>query len=764
MNKIYKYTFLIIALLTVVPALAQTDPMVTETDNLWMKKTVKDNENGTYTLNLQTYVRGTGQITKSIRPCDIALVLDFSSSMNSNKLTSKTTEIKEALPVGTTISTDRTYKIVINNNEYYLKCFKNNNKYYYRYNKDAAPTAYNRGTQLGSSSYSSLQAVASSGAFSNIYFYQAAEEKEMSRLEALKAAVCQFIKTVYENSPTEANQYHKISIIPFSSGNATVIKQHFTDVNSSTYVGMMDNVVSMNYDTGTRADKGLELAIQEFNNNGREGTPKIVVFFTDGVPTRSGSAATDFNVHMGAKAVQYAYTLKQNDVKIFSVALFKSNYETIYIRRYLNFTSSNYPDKTFDKLPDSSSQDSEGNPVTTISEDNSYFNYGVMNDGSDGAEAAHDYYKLSTGSDLSEIFADIAESASTSGEAFAEISSTSAVVLDALTNKFKLPANTKAKDINVYTCSVDEESTETDIDNVPWKKDGSGKEVWDEWKPWAATGSTKTIDDFIRITRSGSEDTSITGVEAEGDMLEVTGYDFATYYVGPVKDESDNVVGWHGQKLIIEFIIETDPANVGGLSMITNDGISGLYGKDKNGNYIVVKDGEQEAKYKQPTVNLPYIKIIKKGLKVGESALFRVTKVTEAYSNVAVTDGTAYTADVIITRATESQNDDNAPYAILKLVYTGDYKVEELPWAWAYTHQGPKWGHLSTVEATSDTKFLEFTFTNSTNSDAPEHAESFVPNNMSVSRRVGDPKTGSTEGGSSDDETGGDDGETDFGN
>lgn len=759
MNKIYKYTFLIIALLTVVPALAQTDPSVTETDNLWMKKTVKDNQNGTYTLNLQTYVRGSGQITSKIEPCDIVLVMDLSSSMTSNYVYVKNSQVKarESLYYSSYYIYEKDGKT------YYLNGFrsgsKNNYKYTFVYKEYGYPTNKGDGTILAESSSQYYEVK------TNDIIYTTTSK---TRLAALKEAAKNFVETIYENNPS-ATEYHNIGLIGFQAGTVLYNSGNLQSATSTNLVSMKTWIEGMQKVQGTRSDLGMQEAYKMLSreNVRTDGRKKVIVFFTDGCP--STSDGTKFNSSYAKAAVNIAYAAKQQlnkeinytvtipnansnnsftgtdyicqyglGASIYSVAILSSETSganihdssiTNDIRRLLHYVSSNY------------NFDIEG---TNYYFGADYTGASCVIDGvsGTGSEEPHDYYQLSTGSNLTSIFTQIASEAS--GGANAQITAESAVVLDAITNKFQLPAETDVDDIRIYTCDVVENNATS---TVQWKTKSNGDE---DWIAWPTSGNKA---DYVRIN-GGTSGQSITGVVSDNDYLEVTGYDFAANYVGPIYEDG-SITKWHGQKLIIEFEIETNPANEGGLTMATNELISGLYVKKADGTYEMATDNGEPAQFKQPTVNLPYIKIIKKGLKVGESALFRVTKVTAENSDEAVTDVTAYTADVIITRATESQNDDNAPpYAILKLVYTGDYKVEELPWAWAYTHEGPKWGHLSTVEATSDTKFLTFTFTNTDVNGAAEHAESFVPNNMSVSRSVGDPKSGSTGGGT----TGGNEG------
>lgn len=53
-------------------------------DNLTMTKTVTPNEDGTYTVQLESYATGEVTTTISALPTDIVLVLDVSGSMDEN--------------------------------------------------------------------------------------------------------------------------------------------------------------------------------------------------------------------------------------------------------------------------------------------------------------------------------------------------------------------------------------------------------------------------------------------------------------------------------------------------------------------------------------------------------------------------------------------------------------------------------------------------------------------------------------------------------
>lgn len=742
MKKIFTYAFLLLAAsLIAAPASAQTDPAVTETDNVWMKKTVKDNQDGTYTLNLQTYVKGSGEIMTSIAPADIAMVLDFSSSMVSNTITMNVDkEYKERLQSGSKINsgcTNEVYIVVRNGVTYYGKLFSYSSggtKYSMPLKTGSVPTSRTDCTNsqyLFNGNSASSRVVYTIQDSDEVYLYCAAgNNKTVSRLMGLQIACSNFIDVMYQNPPTGkfAKEHHKISVMPFSSADASTVAMELTEVTASTYQSMKNAVANIAYAQGTRADLGMEDARKMFaglpNNPDRK---RITVFFTDGVPTTSGSNANNFNPTYGKDVVNTAYTIK-NDLNavIYSVALFKSDFETKYIRRYLHWTSSNYKNKQI-----------TATAGTTISDDTIFNGTGNMTTTTtpaDGLEMPHDFYQLSTGANLSDIFKQIAEEAATGG-ATVEVNGESSVVLDVISDQFSLMPGVQPKDIRLYTCSVDESHTGT---TVKWESGSHDGENWVDWKPWNATGS---ITDYIHINSGAVE------VESESDFLQVTGFDFADNYVGPIMNEDETAVdSWHGKKLIIEFEIEVDPSNIGGLGVKTNEATSGLYVKTTDSTtgdtkYEVLYDNGEPTFYQQPDVNLPYIKIIAEGLRYGQSAVFHVKQVKDAEGK---TPADPYETTVVITQSVEGE-DAPDPFAIIKLLTSGDYEITQETWTWEYgglQYLDPTTGeykngnkltqHLSTVGTlTVDNKFLNYYFKNLTETDAVQHAEAAVINNVS---------------------------------
>lgn len=666
MKKIYTFALALLASFTLaLPAVADDDKRVTD-DNVVTKKTVQDNNNGTYTLTLETYLQGEQQ--DIINPIDFVLLMDLSSSMN-------------------------TYKI-----------------------------------------------------------------GDQTRLQILKTAAKSFVESLYakENLPSNG-EYHKLSLIGFSSTKGTIYynQDASVDVTNNEYTktgGIQSWLTNMNYTQGTRSDLGMKDAYDALAKLSDDGRPKVVVFFTDGCPSTSGGS--NFTSSYAQAAVNYAYAMKQplgslnytvtipNETTssknvytqyfegtqytltkglgatIYSVAILSSETSGANIadgdiendiRRFLNYVSSNYnfPIKASGKDFDS----------------NYFFgaNYGTYG----GDEGPSKYYSLSSGSDLSSIFKTIAEE--TIGGAKEKMDAESTVVLDVLTEEFRLFKNMPLSDIKLFTCDVKSDNTS---ETVAWKTN-NGKEVWDVFKPWG----TGKAEDYIFINKGP------VSVPDGKEYIQVKGFNFSENFVGPVKNTSGKITGWHGKKLILQFDIEADPANPGGNSQFTNDAMSGVYKKDdKTGDYTVVEE------YERPIVNLPYLRILKTGLEVGESAIFKVVKVKEDGS---VDTTTPYEATVIISNDggtyRDKEGNEIGPNALLKLVYTGYYQVTEVTnWTWAYdptqtgspTDPSTQRKYIYTIPVTGDTtvpEYVDAPFGSELNEagEEVEHGEAYVLNYMS---------------------------------
>lgn len=647
MKNIYRIALTAVTVLSSLCANAQ---------DVILDKQVKDNENGTYTLTLESYVTG----TSVKQPVDIVLVLDNSNSM-------------------------------------------------YAYNTGSTQT---------------------------------------KRAAALKTAVKAFLDNLVSNSNGLA---HQVSIVKFQGGGrriysyldiapdnlrATDICGRWIQMNSTDISYAKAQVDDMHSaendtpkDTGTPAADGLYLANQLISASpiATDGRKKVIIFFTDGCcgtgeswgVTDSGhngnSQSYDHdwgynngtvipNRYYAQNVVDQANILKSK-ATIFSVGTFGAfsddgqKGDTYF---YLRHVSSEYNTEihvsgTIPETPEKGKITDAQHPTPGTAADAYNKNFVSVNSGDRNLTIADGelIFDASSPTALTTAFSNILQEIIKAPELEAETT----VVLDAMSDKFRLPAETitdKTR-IKLYTC----DATST---TPTWKQEG-GKEKWDAFNG--------TID----INPS----TSVAG-EIATDVVQVSGFDFKANFVGTHPGEST----FFGKKLIIQFDIIPEPSNPGGITdMKTNDAKSGIYAQGEDGEYTNVKY------FNQPEVYLPYIRITKQGLKKGESATFKITKPSDAN----VSNG--YEAMIVLTKTSDAD-----PYAVLKLVYSGQYTVEELDWSWAYSLDSStpykQTKTLSTVEVSG--AYVDFTFKNNAKANAPEHDESYVINNLNVNRAVGDDK------------------------
>lgn len=115
MKKIFKYSCIAALFMLGTIASAQDNGI-----NLRKKVT---GSGGEYNLTLEAYVTGTSQttVTEEVKPCDIVIILDLSSSMTSNNVT--VNKERTQMTNGSTLSTSDTYIATIDGKEYYLKGF-----------------------------------------------------------------------------------------------------------------------------------------------------------------------------------------------------------------------------------------------------------------------------------------------------------------------------------------------------------------------------------------------------------------------------------------------------------------------------------------------------------------------------------------------------------------------------------------------------------------------------------------------------------------
>ena len=434
-------------------ALQQESRAQAQSDAVFTNKTVSDNNDGTYTIQLEAYTTGTVTGGEPL-PADIVLVLDQSGSMGEGF------------------------------------------------------------------------------------------DSQYSRQQAMKNAVNSFITEVADQYSADAD--HRISIVTF--GNGATRRMDWTYVNQQgestlhSSVNRLPTSPSGATDVASGMNEAKDLINSpenggDYSYNGKNTErSKVVIVFTDGVPTTSNT----YSKSVADQAVQYSKDIKDAGATIYSVGIFPganpsqlyggsgnsgaigdnwmgrsiigieiSDAETAAANRFLNFLSSNYSDASNDGL------DVELVDIIIYSEIKFTINqnYNRIND--------TDQYYLSAEDteSLNDIFEEISDNISSPSIELGEDS----VVTDTVTPYFDLPANSSAITLQ-----------QADYDG-------------------SSFGAPYNTPDTVQA-------------RVEGQQVIVTGFDFDKNFVTDTAKED----GTYGKKLIITFTITPDEEFWGGNKVPTN--------------------------------------------------------------------------------------------------------------------------------------------------------------------------------------------------
>ena len=680
MKHLLRYTLILLAALLPMRTMAQVDLKIQ------VNKYVTENANGTYTLDLETYATGYTKQTMAYVATDFVLVLDRSGSM-----AVKIPDYNKRLAKGKKLDSSKTYQIVKDGRTYCLVYGK----------KDGTNAwwlvigGYSVNSQLGQFSTTEKYEVK---ATDEIY-----EETSTTRLEALKTAVNTFLDLVVENNPPEGKK-HRVAVIWYAGTNDDGGKKIVSDYTGTniktdesnayyemkelvevtpgtgqeklaTYKGYISNVTNNgeganfpNVRGATLCEYGFQVAYNTLDHAAGDGRNKVVIFFTDGEPGTSGGY---FYVPSARESAYYAAQIKQSTSLQNTVTGESGNSKTfkplIYTIGIMDDKTSLYHATTGYKHNGSPQAGDKYRFMNLISSnydlDISAFTgtNDAFAEGKTGADNPHDYFMRSDGSDLTSAFAKIAQREVKDRN---ENLGTSTVIKDAMTDDFKLPDGATAADINLYTCAAKADNKTADL---VWEATGTGgitvyKNAANKRVPAAVTGGHTEYWVPLTITPTIS-----------GKQVQVTGYDFKEKFVGPVRDFTDatnNIIGWTGEKFIMEFVIERDPATPGAnYQLDTNTDKSGVY-LNSSATYPLLA-------YPIPNVPVPNIIITKKGLAVGESAVFEVERVTSSAGTTP--DATNKFKNTYILTKTDVSIDPSIEFVASG---PGFYKVTEKTWTW----------------------------------------------------------------------------------
>lgn len=531
---------------------------------LVLDKTVTDNGDGTYKVNLEAYTTGTVTVQQGTKPMDIVLVLDQSGSMaycigcGSDNENVSSGEYHATYDV----STDGIY--------YYQQSYGNYSRLYYCSTCSGWHISQNH-------SVTKYTPKSSDDDWGNTQFYVECE----SRLSALKSAVQAFVDEVYKKAAgadglngTPDDVAHRIAIVGFASqydygyntellsingNNSGTVGINYNNISTEDYVAVLQDlsvasskavldtaIAALAAQGVTRADLGMKMAENIFANNTVDlaQRDRITIMFTDGSPT----TGSNFETNVANKAIESAKKLK-NDYSstVYTVGVFdgadasspsslpaNDNTGSNRENRYMHLVSSNYLNAT--------SMTNTGALNPKVTGDNSY------------------YLSASDSTALNDIFQAMSS----------QIGSTSmdlgmqTVVKDIVTPQFDLPQGVNSVTVKQVDCISYNENT--------------GVATW-------GTETALSSADTVQINPSTNS-------------ISVNGFDFKHNYVAENgRDENDATKEgtFHGRKLVITFVITPDPDFLGGDNVETNGTESGVY--DKNGTCV--------GKFVNPKVNVP---------------------------------------------------------------------------------------------------------------------------------------------------------------
>ena len=669
MKNTFKYIAALVALLSGFSVYAQNLETGTylETNGVAYAKRAILNNDGTYTIKLETFVKGEVTETKESVPADVVLVLDVSGSMDESITSYEYNPATVSSITGSdlwygTESTGYYYKY----NDAYYEVFRgiargwgwgSSNYYYLAFSANGTTLYINTNGQVVADRPSNVTDENTNLLASNVQLYSRHATGSMTKLAALQMAVNAFLAEINNNDridpETEEERDerlgNRIAIVAFSGAQYSGQSTHDNSIQLNTgWVELGENKViddSTGYDSliedvgnlyatgGTHVEYGMQDALALIQSSTAD--IRTVVLFTDGIPG-TGSWGNNETNKSANDAIEYsrqinAITIGSGDdattPKIYAVGLFENKPqpgENTY--NYLNYVCSNYP------------------------------NAKSMNNA--GTQDSDDFYLDASGGsaeDLKDIFTAIAHASGGSGNT--DVSGGSTLTVDVVSSSFSVPTGFESAS-DVVSVTVAPCVGKTTI---------GGKE-------YLTFGEEKAPGDY------GLDDIT-PEIDEEKNTVSTTGFNYSANWCGPDPTSTSQIQpGYHGFKQIISFIITVNEDAVGGPAVETNDSDSGIYLPGETKPLIT---------FNRPTVKLPVqIWIQKNGLNEGDSAVFTLAMCKFSDWDPNQTDinkqkWESFTKVVI----NYSDMDENGIVKIVGLDPDYFYRLKEDAWAFGYTYQ-----------------------------------------------------------------------------
>lgn len=286
-------------------------------------------------LSSYANIKGTVTIAK---PLDVVMVLDTSGSMT-HSITDRIDYVKTNLHATSTYN-DLSNKMRRENlyyqdpetGEYHLihkelvsaGFLKFNYTFSYMKNGKKVIIAENvKGEQLGANADC---------------IYVSRELSRTTKMDALKKAAKKFVDGMAATNIniSDPAKRDRVSLVTFSSDAYRLLG--FTDDS----LVLKSKIDSLSADGATCSDLGLERANEEIKRNSRADAKKVVIFFTDGVPT----SHSEFNDTVANGAIRTSKSMKDAGVDVYAIGVFDGadpEDVTSNFNAYMNGVSSNYP-------------------------------------------------------------------------------------------------------------------------------------------------------------------------------------------------------------------------------------------------------------------------------------------------------------------------------------------------------------------------------------------------------------------------------------
>ena len=318
-------------------------------------KSATKNADGTYTIQLESWVTGTVESTTGSVPLDIVLVLDQSGSMNGDKLANLKNAVSQFVNKIKQDAADHsvTHRIAIVGFASGKKDGMSNSG---TVSPDSSRSSWiNTGLFIGGK-LKNYQTYQGQGTWENVYLPNGEDPQNTYEYRAYyNLAYRPGIeyngqewgywtllgswnpvkpKTSAEDNDTDHVQVQRRAKKGYIDLTPADYQAALVDSKSQAITDAIGNLAASG---ATRASYGMEMASNVFANNFSEGRSRVVVFFTDGEPGRTGYSQREAN-----SAIGKAYTAKNTyNAKVFSVGMIDDDGGDV--GNFMNYVSSNYP-------------------------------------------------------------------------------------------------------------------------------------------------------------------------------------------------------------------------------------------------------------------------------------------------------------------------------------------------------------------------------------------------------------------------------------